>query len=179
MGREELKVNEIAKALAEPGFTEAQAAAWFRRMAAEGVFPADAEIGSGAKNHRLYHPLMPAAAAVVRAIWNVETQDRGLLRAIYDWLVEESSNAPGQSWISHVLACAANYPPESGLPAVVASRVYDTDEQRMIWRVDVLDSVSPQVELPDSQILYVGIHVNCGLVLRRFAQQSEDEDGAS
>jgi hypothetical protein len=174
--REELKVNEIAKALAEPGFTEAQAAAWFRKLAGD-VFPPEQQVGP--QKHGLYHPLTPAAAAVVRAIWNVDAQDRGLLKVIYDGLVEESSNCPGQSWIAHILACAQTYPIESGLPALVATRVYDADEGRMFWRVDVLDSVSPDIELPEGQYPYVAIRVHCGLVLRRFARTSEDDDGST
>lgn len=176
MARQTLKVNEVAKRLADRDFTEAQAAAWFRKLSGD-VFPPLEEIGP--QKHGLYDPLVPAAAAIVRAIWAVEAQDRGLLKAVYDGLVEESSNCPGRSWIAHILACAQTYAVESNLPALVVTRVYDAEDQRLFWRVDVLDSVSPEIELPEGQYPYIGIRVHCGLVMRRFVQRSEDDDGAA
>ena len=170
MGREALKVNEVAKKLADANFTEAQAAAWFRKLSGD-VFPKVGEIGTGAKNHGLYDPLVPAAATIVRALWEMGAQDRTLLRHVYNGLTEDSSNAPGSSWIGHILACATTYPLDSDLPALVVTQVFDTEDESVLWQVDVLDSVKTQIELSETQHPFVSIRVHCGIALRRFVQK--------
>jgi hypothetical protein len=98
-------------------------------------------------------------------------QDRTLLRHVYDGLTEDSSNAPGCSWIAHILACASTYPFDSDLPALVVTQVFDAEDERLFWQVDVLDSVKTEIELSETQHPFVSVRVHCGLALRRFVQK--------
>ncbi|MGE3583046.1 MAG: hypothetical protein AB7J28_16715 [Hyphomonadaceae bacterium] len=168
--REEVKNHEVAKAIAGRGFSEEQAAAWFRQMVREGVFPPAGAIGTGDRKHRLYHPLTPAAAFVIRALYEFDPGDRDLLRSVFDGLTREQ--ADGDSWIGHILACVQNYPADSDLPALVISQIFHPEEG-VRRRVDILDSANPSIELADEDEVIVSLRLNLSPLLRRFVEANQ------
>lgn len=171
--RQGLKVHEIAPKLATPTFSEAQAANLFRKLAREEVFQPVGRIGDGKTSHFVYDPLAPAAAAVVFAIWDANLTDRDLLAKIYSGLTER--NTEGNSWIAHALACAANYPADAALPALVISILYDEESGELQRRVDMLDSLHDQVDVYEDQVL-ISVRVNLNKLLRRFVVPESEGD---
>ncbi len=164
-----LKVHQVAREIAGPGFTEAQAAAWFRKLAGEGdddVFPIFDKIGAaGGRPHHLYSPLTPAVALIVRALWEMGIQDVASLKRAQRKLVQDTP--AGDKWIDRIVAGATkNDPDDDDRPALVIGRIVNRRTGKARTQVDILDDLEPSVELGKDEDVTVHIQVHCKALLQ-------------